>query len=329
MSPEPAPDAINPYAAPQSAAGTQAHVFTEAYRKRLTAFIGYVTLAIALGVPTGLIICMDRLDFAERAHWLAAFLGVGITILVIRAALNYVSIWGFPGMGRRLAEILQSEGIDPDAWDGVFVQFAPSDRPRVYENCTNWDVGFLFLLGDRLVYLGDHARFALRRTDIVRQWLGPSSPHSWHPANVYLSWRDDASGASGAFNVGLGNCRSLRQARRDTPAFAERIKAWREDEGGSPPAAPEWAQLGPPKFADVPSQSIREAAGFSKLAAGIVAMCVTSLGVGWLLNAISELWRLNSTPDFWRDGAYIAASAAISLIILHAPTAAYREPSAR
>jgi hypothetical protein len=310
---------INPYAAPQVAhpSAEAARVFTHGFRLAAALLSTVLVLSVATAVPAMLLVEATRRSPSSSITWTVALMSIPLTVFAVRGMMNYLSVLGYRRLRRRMARNLRDEGIDPDPWQGVFVQLSPADRPRIYDNFTNWDVGFLFLFADRLAYLGDSARFALPREAIERQWLGPSSCEPSHPANVYLAWRDAARNKSGVLGFSLGEGGTLRRLRRDTPAFAEQLETWRRALPSSTAAAPEWAQLALPELSEAPSRAIREVVNIQSFAVAIVLECALAAAVAWLV-----AWFL----PVWNSGLALVCAATASLAILQRPGLLYREP---
>src|SRR5262249_12583214 len=119
---------------------------------------------------------------------------------------------------------------------------APAAGPRLYGTYYNWDFGFLAVVGDRLCYVGDHARFALRRDQVTAVRLGPGPSRWWYAPYVYVSWRDEERGTAGTLNVRAREGRTMRQLK--SPA--------RGPEAGRPPGGGGRGSPGSPSRARSP-----------------------------------------------------------------------------
>jgi Zn-dependent protease with chaperone function len=170
--------------------------------------------------------------FASVVHqyampvWIAWLGGLLATLALYLVVLDYVPLWGYRDLQRRLAAKLEREGTSPEPSGGVFVGFAPAASPRLYEGFYDWDIGFLFLQGDRLCFAGDQTRFALRRDQVMEIALGPGGPGWWGGPRVYVTWRDEETGRGGTFNLRPGDARSMRQLRRETRACEKQLRSW-------------------------------------------------------------------------------------------------------
>ncbi|MES1241113.1 MAG: M48 family metalloprotease [Acidobacteriota bacterium] len=188
----------------------------------------------------------------HRAGWGAGTYLAAIVAgwLALQLLLNWLSVRGYDDLGRRLVARFEREGL-PVA-GGAFVGFAPDDSPRIYEGQGVWDLGFLLFGRDGLSFLGDQARFRLRRDQVQAVRLGPGTPTWWRIGSVYVDWRSD-EGATRTFHL-RGTGRTLRGLRRSTVNLAGRLESWlRSPEGGEIPELP------PPPVADVGGLHPREA----------------------------------------------------------------------
>jgi hypothetical protein len=188
----------------------------------------------------------------------------------------------------------------------VFVGFAPDAGPRLYENYANWDFGFLFLLGDRLCYVGEQTRFALRRDQVTGWHLGRGLPRWWQVPSLYVSWEDAERGTFGTFNVRAGQVRSMRQLRRATADLEAMLRRWWEQ-----PAAP--AEV-PPALGGLPTPSIGEVTSVPVLALLNPSGLVFQSGFVFLLGlGVSLLLGLPFAREQGRLAWYVPAVAVLGL----------------
>jgi STE24 endopeptidase len=170
--------------------------------------------------------------------------------LAVELLVNFLALRGLGDLSRGLKERLEREGLS--VADGVFVGFAPDDSPRLYEGQGVWDVGFLVPGRDGFAFLGDQARFHLRREQVTAVRLGPGTPGWWRIGSVFVDWRSD-EGWTRTFHL-RGRGRTLLEVRRNTKALAEQLASWlRSPEGGDLPELP------PPPVVDAGGLHPREA----------------------------------------------------------------------
>jgi Zn-dependent protease with chaperone function len=249
-------------------------IFSPAFRARSIKWNARTMLAAFLLTP-GLVAAAVWWGGLEgAARWGALAGGVVLSAAVMLAVRNYLPVRGYTEVRRRLAEKLargfvgevdssgslqpRPQGIDPAALGGTFVSFAPDPSPRVYGGYLNWDFGFLFLLGDRLCYVGERARFALRRDQVTAVRLGAGPPRWWYAPYVYVSWRDAEGGKEGTFNVRAGEVRTMRRLKPATVALGGTLRQWWEQPagGGEQPVPPPLGELAPPALPQVSSHAV-------------------------------------------------------------------------
>jgi hypothetical protein len=207
---------------------------------------------------------------------------------------------------RRLADKLGREGISPGAWSGIFVGLSPGPSPRLFEGFYDWDLGFLFLAGDRLYYVGEQTRFALRRGQLAEVRLGPAAPGWRRWRRVTLSWYDEERGTGGTWNLRAAEARSPR----GTAELARRLEAWWHQSSEAVKVPGPLDGLPAPGPIDVPGTPPRAAATtlgatlylfalWISLAAGVSYFAGLSFrpwdGAAWyvvLVPCVVAVWRL-------------------------------------
>jgi len=171
--------------------------------------------------------------------WLAlAIAGFAGTLVFAFAALDLLPVSPYRPLAERLRERFVRAGLDPDREGGVFVGFAPDREPRVYEQFYDWDVGFLFPRGDRLVYVGEETRFALTRDQVrgIERILG--APGWIRSERLRIDWEDATTGRTGGFIVRPAEVGSMRESRAAARVFEARLAAWRLGGEGATTFAP-------------------------------------------------------------------------------------------
>ncbi len=224
-------------------------------------------------------------------------LGVAGAVAARRLARVVVVRWFLRRARRRLRERLLRE--KPPAGDaGLCVGCSPGAIPRSYDGITSWDVGLLFLDGDRLVYLGDRTRFSLGRGDVARIGLGPGLLAGKRWQRVHLRWRKEDGEAVLTFEQ-LEQTPWLPTARPQR-VFYERLRRWLEGSAGEERPAVRGEQPGPP---DLPPPGGEPVAARLSVATMVIGTLVVAALVGLLC------WLVGL--DFVgarRDGWYVILS---------------------
>jgi hypothetical protein len=177
-------------------------VFSATLKSNFLGNLSLIVLAVPFLVPVLLLQLLRWQGWEGGGRWAAYLGGFVATLLLEKLAVKWLGQRCGRKLSGRLRERWRSDGIDPREHGGVFLGLAPESGPRLYDGLLFvWDIGWLILAGDRLCYLGDRSRFALRRDEITAIWLGPGAP-GWRPSRrVYVSWQTGDEGKTGTFNL--------------------------------------------------------------------------------------------------------------------------------
>jgi Zn-dependent protease with chaperone function len=271
------------YALPEAVASDDL-LFSAHYRKKVLQRNGLVFLVYYTAAPA--LVTWVAFHAAGGALAWPVF-GVGAVLL---AALFIVlrdrfAVWGFGSLRRALAGKLEKQGIPVDAAGGVFVGLAPDDSPRLYDHFSIWDIGFLFLAGERLCYVGEQTRFCLERRQVEEIRFGPGPPRLLRRPYLYVDWYDAVRDLGGAFNLRRFE-KSASSARRAERLLHQQLTDWRDGVGGRGAAFPDALKTLPlPEVAKVASVSPVASYTFQKLQPTLVIF----LGVGALVSLLFGL----------------------------------------
>ena len=246
------------YAIPPTALPT-GKLFSTQYKRQLSQRIAWAVILTTTLVPAVVA------GFAHWAHlegsicWAVYALGVFLTIVANFVLLNFLPMLGVGKLEHILREKFRVERASAAGSGGIFVSLAPDSGPRVYEGNWSWDLGFLSITDGRLSYLGEEARFVLRRDEITSVWIGPGPAGWFRTPSLYVSWADSA-GRHGTFNLRPLSVRSMREMSRKTLLLVRDLQAWLHNSLSStnPVFAAESApgeKLGPPAFGQVTGMS--------------------------------------------------------------------------
>ena len=292
-------------------------VFTTQHKQGTLVRNVMIYFTVFAAMPAGLLALAHRYELAAAVPvWLHAPLAGGVCWLFLQLIDDFLAVAGFPGLRRRLAAKLADEGLVVADLGGRFVSFSPADGPRLYEGYTNWDVGFLLLFRDRLVYLGDQVRFALRREQFERIALGPSSAAPWYPKRVYVTWRDEAGNAI-TQNFGCVEGRSLRALRRATPAFLNSLERWHSGDANTADVPAALSELGEPQLGEVSSLRLRDCVNVGGLVRTSAWLSLLAAGAAYVFGLSFQ----------WPAGAAWQAmlGSVLTLVFAQAPLLLYRE----
>ncbi|HUW60402.1 MAG TPA: M48 family metalloprotease [Candidatus Bathyarchaeia archaeon] len=231
------------YAIPPSVLD-EAKVFTSQVRRRILLVI---TLALRMltAVPPALVaLAVTRFEVQGAPRTVAYVAGVLLTLAGLIWGSGFLAMSGSRKLRSRLLAKLARQGFDLSGHNPAFVAFAPDDSAQAYEGFINTDVGFLFTAGDRLVFLGDSLKFALRRENLVSAELG-------HPTRGWQRWRrvlirwQDSEGGSGMFCVYSYDVRHAAFITHANKRIIDSINAWQS--GRQAVEVSEFGRLGLPE----------------------------------------------------------------------------------
>jgi Zn-dependent protease with chaperone function len=188
--------------------------------------VAFTMLALLIFTPAASALLANRFLLHSPFRGALFLAGFASTIAMYYACANFLPPMRLPKLVASLKTKLAREGIQAEAWDGVFVGFSPAAAPRSYEQNINWDLGCLFVRSDRLCYWGEETKFSLRPDQITAITVAPGLPGLLPPRRIYMAWKDDDLGTSGVFNIGCINGVSTLRLREQTAKLAERLKVW-------------------------------------------------------------------------------------------------------
>ncbi len=188
--------------------------------------LAFTMLGLLIFTPAAFALLANRFFLHSPLRFALYLVGFAATFAIYCASANFLPPMRLPKLVASLKTKLSKEGIQADAWDGVFVGFSPAAAPRSYEQNTNWDLGCLFIRSDRLCYWGEETRFSLRPDQITAITVAPGMPGLLPPRRIYMAWRDDELGTTGVFNIGCINGASTLGLRAQSTKLAERLQLW-------------------------------------------------------------------------------------------------------
>jgi STE24 endopeptidase len=222
------------YAAVVPADG-ESKIFSSVFKLSYGALLGWTMLGLSTLVPAGVLVAL-RWSEPANGRWVidlgVVTLAAGLSLI----AIQQLAVRPYPGLRKKLGARLSAGGLDEARENGLFVGLAPGTAPRVYEGFYDWDIAFLFVRGDRLVVLGEEARFTLRRDQVLG--IEPAvAPPAWIPTpRVAVRWQDPSSGQCGAFTLRPADAAVMTGSGDEAERLIARLEAWWHD--GAPTGGP-------------------------------------------------------------------------------------------
>jgi Zn-dependent protease with chaperone function len=263
-------------------------LFSTAFKQTLrwkTTWIRVLGLTLPLAASAALI---TRLPIGLSSLSLSAYLlGWLGTLAISNWIVNRTSLWGYESLRRRLSQKLRQQGLNPIVWNGTLVGLAPDALPRLYEGLPQWDMGFLFLAGKRLCYVGEQARFALDAAHITH--ISLQSEHQlgyqsgqWQSSSLLLRWHDGLN--QGMFRLQVYEASSLKQMQLQLRVLQQRIEQWQTqpisvaDEQIHP-----FSKLTSPQFGTITSQAYGYKTVVQQFAKSLIKLIAVALAASILL----------------------------------------------
>lgn len=289
-------------------------IFSTAFKSKYIFRISWAILATVIGAPVSLAFMLPRLQLQGPIKWAVYAGGLLFTFGLYQLVRNFASFWGYGSLQQGLRAKLGRQGFLDAAGDGVLVGFAPASEPRKYEGYLLWDAGLLQLTDDRLCYVGEETRFALRRGQVLDIYLGDSQPLWLRQKHLYIRWRDEEHGAGGTFYLLAAEKRSLLQARCEVKSLYRQLQGWLKQETTYPAATSPLLALTSPNYSVVTSQPIGDRSNRSSfLTNTLLLACLTFLlglalrlslsGIGYALAAVVTVCLLDRLPKLLERAA--------------------------
>ena len=166
----------------------QALIFSSAEKQKLNNRVIFLALGCLIGWPIILGRLVNLLP-TPGLQWLGYSIAAIAVIVTYLTILNFSAVWGYRQFKEKLAKQLAAAGIDVS--QGTFIGFSPEAELKNYEGCSNWDIGFLFLAGQRLCYIGEQVRFALKFDQITQTTVEIDPGSMLNQADLSLTWQNE------------------------------------------------------------------------------------------------------------------------------------------
>ena len=231
-------------------------VFSTQHKHGILLRLLWLRIAVLALAPAVIVRLLLLTPLRDAAWWQIALAGLPPALLLLAVYQNYAPVQVYDSLRRRLRARLEGQGIPVDDWHGVLVGLAPAEEPRLYEGFADWDLGYLFLAGGHLCYLGEQTRFVLDRDQVDSLSLDAGPPGWFRTPRLTVRWRDDAHDTEGALSLRPAEVRSLRQIGPRVYALHKEIGAWREQASDTMALPEPFAEVGPPEARQVTSTPV-------------------------------------------------------------------------
>jgi heat shock protein HtpX len=220
------------------------------------------------------------------------------SIVLSQIVVNRMPLWGYARLRRQLSQKLAQQGFDFTACNAIFVGLAPDATQRCYEGFAEWDLGFLWVQGDQLCYVGEQTRFAL---NAAQMQVTLEARHWRQTTSLVIRWQSGSE--SGLLKFHVCEARSLSQMQVATRRLKQQIEQWQQTLGLASAVATSYipigidttdtfAALSAPQIGCVTSQSRREHQT-AQISDALIKLAAILLG-------LSLIWQI---PWNWQPGS--------------------------
>jgi|GEM_PF-877985 len=269
-------DQAEGYEIPHETAQTDL-IFSTEFKKQKVLVIWLITMVTIAAAPL-LAGCLIRR--AGLSSWLFA-VGLVLMPMLYLAVANYLNLLGYRNLERRLRERLESEGVDLTAQQLHFVGISPEAYPRVYDNHTVWDVGFLAIEEGALSYCGEKIRFGLQRESIGSIAKGRSYPDWFKVPEILVTWRNGDK--EQVFRLHSLDGRSMMTIAKSSNALLTSLMEWHEGKTIDARSAVSNPPLVMPDFPDVKGLHPRQAVSAAGFVISLMFIAFLVYGISWVV----------------------------------------------
>jgi Zn-dependent protease with chaperone function len=282
------------------------------------------TLRLSLFAPTTLIAWAVMHYHVQHK---AAVYGLGgLLCLALYVAIEeWQGTWFRESLKRRFVARLTADGIDADVSAAKLVALSPHAVPRLYVLGLTWDTGFLFMCKDRLCYVGDQIRFALKTDQVVALRLGPGSPDCLPQPRVYVDWQCNSEAPAQTWNLLPLEPGAIWPSKKQSVEFHAKLEHWKSLHAEYPDVSTVLSALGSPAAGEVTSHRIKKVINFGRfvkvalfnLVLAVIVCIILNVPAVWFVCLVSLLAVVCSFVPFWfykeRDEGNDAATSAKNL----------------
>ncbi len=250
---------------------------TAAKSRNALACFWITRLLLAVG-PTFAACVASRAGLDWAGQCVVVALGICMTVVLTVAAGGYVALLGNRKFRARLRARLAKKGLDPADWSGGYVLLTPGGQLRIFDGFTNWDIGFLAAMGNRLCYIGDKTRFSLDRNAVTTIQVHRERMGWGTTQRVKVGWRDPATEETGEMILLPASRSSLGRCSIESARLAVKLQDWHAGaESGGIVASKELPPLPSPSFRDVEGVPLAHLLSRSSVQVSMVMQAIVAL----------------------------------------------------
>ncbi|OGR30376.1 MAG: hypothetical protein A2005_02880 [Desulfuromonadales bacterium GWC2_61_20] len=294
------------YAVPDEAASTDLVYSTEFKLQKTLAIMLLLMLTVSM-TPVVWVRFVSTGGFSAAALWA----GFVLVPLVYLAVANYASLLGYGKMKRGMREKTARAGFNMDDARSYFVGLSPEEHPRAYENHTVWDIGFLNITSDALVYSGDRVGFRIPREQVTSITQGLSFPSWFDITETYVRWTEEGRERILHFHSLDGHAMTAI-AKRSKSLLLD-LMSWKDGRLSGRTATAAENALGRPLLPDVQGSHPRHALTLKGFLTSVAFVALLIFGLAGLFSLESSLTWYGFGMGAW------------TLLVANMPSMRYKE----
>jgi Zn-dependent protease with chaperone function len=198
----------------------------KALKARVIRLLPWEILGLCVLPPALTATSVQLLGWEGWPKWISYLAAVVLAWMAVKSWLRFRSRRLYAEQERWLHANCQARGMAPAEYDCTFIGLSPEAMPRFYDGFSDWDLGYLLLIGDCLCYLGGQTRFVLGREQVRAIQADRAHPEPRGARRVYLTWSDEKTGGEKRINLAPADATALRHGHRNADDLATRLQRW-------------------------------------------------------------------------------------------------------
>ncbi|MDB6030080.1 MAG: peptidase Ste24p [Verrucomicrobiales bacterium] len=161
--------------------------------------------------------------------------------------------------------------------DAHFVGLSPGSEVRLFEGCYSWDLGFFWMDGEVLRYVGEQTHFALRRDQLSGTRLAPGAPRWRRTQRVCIDWVTPQGSKVDTMAFSCPGEKSFSADGRAAGILVESVEKWRDGREHESCNSKNSCEL--PVFGEITSTSPRDSLRLGRYISTLVMVLAVPTGV--------------------------------------------------
>lgn len=269
------------------------------------------TLRLSVILPAASIVwAIARFHLQHRSTMFV--LGGALCVGIYIAVGEWQATWFRERTKRKFLARLAEDGNNVSDSEVRMVVLSPHSSPRAYALGFSWDTGGLFLCSDRLCFVGDQIRFALKREQVLSVRLGQGVPDWIGEPRTYIDWQVASGQPVHTWNLLPKDPYASWGNKEQCIEFAAVLERWKSQSEQYPDAIPALQALSYPEPGEITNQNLKAAVSFGRFLK--VAMFSQVL--------VLIVWIVLNLPSIW----FACVVELVAIVYSFSPYWFYREP---